>query len=71
MNRNAIQEFGAAGASVGKSIPPGELFRLLPEFQKTERGVDMKERNRFEKAGKSLDMAIKRDASFGRLNGKI
>jgi len=71
LNRIALQEFGVAGASVGKSIPPGELFRLLPEFQKTERGVDAKARNRFEKAGKTLDTAIKRDASFARLNGKI
>jgi len=71
LNKNALQEFGAAGASVGKAIPPAELFRLLPEFQKTERGVDVKARNRFEKAGKSLDTAIKRDASFARLNGKM
>jgi len=71
LNRKALQEFGVVGGKIGKSIPPGELFRLLPEFQKTERGVDMKARNRFEKAGKGVDMAIKRDASFARLNGKI
>lgn len=71
VNPNSLKEFGAAGSSVGKTIPLGELLKLLPEFQKTERGVDMKAKKRFENAGKGVDTAIKRDASFMRLTGKI
>lgn len=71
INREALSEFGAAGAEVGKTIPPAEVFRLLPEFQRTERGVDMKARARFENAGKGLDRAIKLDVQFARLRGKI
>jgi len=42
LKKEALQEFGKAGTAVGKSIPPGDLFRLLPDFQKVERGVDVK-----------------------------
>jgi len=71
LDKSALQAFNVAGTSLGKSIAPAEAFRLLPEFQKTERGVDAKARTRFEKAGKAVDSAIKRDVSFARLAGKM
>uniref|UniRef100_A0A7S1FUP2 Uncharacterized protein n=1 Tax=Corethron hystrix TaxID=216773 RepID=A0A7S1FUP2_9STRA len=70
-SRFAFGEFGAAAELAGKSIPLTDLSRLLPQIQKTQRGVDMKARSRFESAGKNLDKAIKRDVQFARLRGKI
>lgn len=70
-SREAFGDFGAAAAQAGKAIPLTDLSNLLPQIQKTQRGVDMKARNRFERAGKNLDKAIKRDVDFARLRGKI
>jgi len=71
VNQAVLQDFGNAATVVGKSIPPSDLIRLLPEFQKTQRGVDAKAKKRFENAGKAVDKAIKRDYAFARLSGKV
>jgi len=70
-SRDAFGEFGTAAGQAGKSIPLTDLSNLLPKIQMTQRGVDMKARSRFERAGKDLDKAIKRDVEFARLRGKI
>mmetsp|Transcript_27318 Transcript_27318/g.54661 ORF Transcript_27318/g.54661 Transcript_27318/m.54661 type:complete len:283 (+) Transcript_27318:34-882(+) len=71
VSKETFADFGSAAAQAGKGVPLGDLTKLVPELAKTQRGVDMKARNKFEAAGKGLDMAIKRDVQFARLRGKI